>query len=132
MSLTDPIGDMLTRIRNAILVRKKEVSIPSSRMKVEIVKVLKEEGYIQNFKVVDDNKQGILSITLKYTDENQSAITGLRRVSKPGCRIYCNRESIPKVLHGLGVVIISTSGGVATGKKCEEMGVGGEVLCHIW
>lgn len=132
MSLTDPIGDMLTRIRNAILVRKKEVSIPSSRMKVEIAKVLKEEGYIQNFKAVDDNKQGILSITLKYTDENQSAITGLRRVSKPGCRIYCNRESIPKVLHGLGVVIISTSEGVATGKKCEEMGVGGEVLCHIW
>lgn len=132
MSLTDPIGDMLTRIRNAILVRKKEVSIPSSRMKVEIAKVLKEEGYIQNFKVVDDNKQGILSVTLKYTDENQSAITGLRRVSKPGCRIYCNRESIPKVLHGLGVVIISTSEGVATGKKCEEMGVGGEVICHIW
>jgi len=123
---------MLTRIRNGIMVKKKEVSLPSSRMKVEIAKVLKEEGYIQNFKVVDDNKQGILSITLKYTDENQSAITGLRRVSKPGCRIYCKRESIPKVLYGLGVVIVSTSRGIATGKKCGEMGVGGEVLCYIW
>ena len=132
MSLSDPISDMLTRIRNAIMVKKKEVSLPSSRMKVEIAKVLKEEGYIQNFKVVDDNKQGILSITLKYTDENQSVITGLRKISKPGCRIYCKRESIPKVLYGLGVVIISTSRGIATGKKCEEMGVGGEVLCYIW
>ena len=132
MSLTDPIGDMLTRIRNAILAKKKEVSIPSSRMKVEIAKVLKEEGYIQNFKVIDDNKQGILSITLSYTDDNQSVITGLRRVSKPGCRIYCKRESIPKVLQGLGIVIVSTSKGITTGKKCEEAGVGGEVLCYIW
>jgi len=132
MSLTDPIGDMLTRIRNAILAKKKEVSIPSSRMKVEISKVLKEEGYIQNFKVIDDNKQGILSITLSYTDDNQSVITGLRRVSKPGCRIYCKRESIPKVLQGLGIVIVSTSKGITTGKKCEEAGVGGEVLCYIW
>jgi len=132
MSLTDPISDMLTRMRNAIMVQKKEVSIPSSRIKVEVAKVLKEEGYIKNFKVVDDNKQGILNITLKYTDDNQSVITGLRRVSKPGCRIYCKRESIPKVLHGLGVVLISTSKGIATGKKCEEIGVGVEVLCYIW
>jgi small subunit ribosomal protein S8 len=132
MSFTDPIGDMLTRMRNAIMVKKKEVSIPSSGMKVEIAKVLKEEGYIQNFKVVDDNKQGTLNISLKYTDDNQSVITGLRRISKPGCRIYCKTEFIPKVLHGLGVVIISTSKGITTGKKCEEIGVGGEVLCYIW
>ncbi|NIM89343.1 MAG: 30S ribosomal protein S8 [Candidatus Aminicenantes bacterium] len=132
MSLTDPIGDMLTRMRNAIMVQKKDVGIPSSRIKVEVAKVLKEEGYIKNFKVVDDNKQGILHITLKYTDDNQSVITGLKRVSKPGCRIYCKSESIPKVLHGLGVVLVSTSKGIATGKKCEEIGVGGEVLCYIW
>lgn len=132
MSLTDPIADMLTRIRNAIKVKKKDVSIPSSRIKVEIAKVLKEEGYIQNFKVVNDNKQGILNVTLKYSDENQSVISGLRRVSKPGCRIYCKRESVPKVLDGLGIAVLSTSKGIATGKKCEELGVGGEVLCYIW
>jgi len=132
MSLTDPIADMLTRIRNAVNVKKKEVNIPSSRLKVEIAKILKEEGYINNFKVVDDNKQGILTITLKYTDDSQSAISGLRRVSKPGCRIYCNRESIPKVLDGLGIALISTSKGISSGKKCKELGVGGEVLCYIW
>ena len=121
-----------TRIRNAAQVKQKEVRIPSSRMKVEIAKVLKEEGYITNFKVVDDNKQGMLKIALKYTNDNQSVISGLKRVSKPGCRIYCSKDSIPKVLNGLGIVIISTSAGIATGKKCEELGVGGEVLCQIW
>jgi len=132
MSLTDPIADMLTRVRNAFLVKKKDVNIPSSRMKVEIAKILKEEGYIKNFKVIDDNKQGILNIALKYNEKNDSVISGLRRVSRPGCRIYCNKESIPKVLDGLGIVILSTSDGIATGKKCEEDGVGGEVLCYIW
>ncbi len=132
MSLTDPIADMLTRIRNAASVRKKEVNIPSSRMKVEIAKVLKEEGYIKNYRVTGDKKQGILNIALKYTDARQSAITGLRRASRPGCRIYCKADSIPKVLGGLGIVIVSTSTGVATGSKCEELGVGGEVLCYIW
>lgn len=132
MSLTDPIADMLTRIRNAFRVKKKEVNIPSSRMKVEIAKILKEEGYIKNFKAIDDNKQGILNITLKYNEKSESVISGLRRVSRPGCRIYCNKESIPKVLDGLGIVILSTSDGIATGKKCEEDGVGGEVLCYIW
>lgn len=132
MSLTDPIADMLTRIRNAIRAKKKEVNIPSSRLKVEIARILKEEGYIRNYKVIEDNKQGILNITLKYTEDNQSAITGLRRVSKPGCRIYCTKDTIPKVLDGLGVVIISTSRGILTGKQCEELGVGGEVLCEIW
>jgi small subunit ribosomal protein S8 len=132
MSLTDPIADMLTRIRNAIMVSKRDVSIPSSRVKVEIAKILKEEGYIKNFKVIDDNKQGFLSITLKYLEDNKSAISGLKRISKPGCRIYCKRDSIPKVLYGLGIAIISTSSGIATGKRCEEQGVGGEVLCYIW
>jgi small subunit ribosomal protein S8 len=132
MTLTDPIADMLTRIRNAIVVKKKEVSMPSSRMKVEIAKVLKEEGYIKNFKVIDDNKQGVLNLILKYKEDNENVISGLRRVSRPGCRIYCKRDSIPKVLGGLGIAIISTSKGISTGKKCDESGVGGEVLCYIW
>lgn len=132
MSVTDPIGDMLTRVRNASLIRKKDVGMPSSKLKVEIAKILKEEGYIKNFKVVDDNKQGILNITLKYTDANQSVITGVRRVSKPGCRIYCTGGSVPKVLDGLGIAIVSTSKGIATGKSCEERGIGGEVLCYVW
>lgn len=132
MSLTDPIADMLTRINNAIKVKKKEVSIPSSWIKVEIAKILKEEGYIRNFKVIDDNKQGILNLTLKYSDNSKSVISGVRRVSKPGCRIYCRKDDIPKVLDGLGIAIISTSKGIATGKKCKEIGVGGEILCYIW
>src|SRR4030042_871449 len=132
MSQTDPIADMVTRIRNAARIRKKEVTIPSSRLKVELVKILKEEGYIRNFKVVDDNKQGILNIALKYADDNQSVISGLRRVSRPGCRLFCTRDSIPKVLDGLGIAIISTSKGMQTGRKCEELGVGGEILCYVW
>jgi small subunit ribosomal protein S8 len=132
MSVTDPIADMLTRVRNSSRIKRREVSMPSSKMKVEIAKILKEEGFIKNFKVIDDSKQGILNITLKYTEANQSVITGLRRVSKPGCRIYCTRESVPKVLDGLGIAIVSTSRGVATGKKCEEIGAGGEVLCYVW
>jgi small subunit ribosomal protein S8 len=132
MSVTDPIADMLTRMRNAFLIKRKDVSMPSSRLKVEIVKILKDEGYIKNFKVIDDDKQGILNITLKYTEANQSVITGMRRVSKPGCRIYCTKDSLPKVLDGLGIAIISTSKGMATGRTCEERGVGGEVLCYVW
>jgi len=132
MSQTDPIADLLTRVRNAALAKKKEVQIPSSRMKVEIVKIFRDEGYIKNFKVVDDPKQGVLTISLKYTDENRPVITGIRRVSKPGCRIYCTRDSVPKTLDGLGITIISTSKGLATGKKCEELGLGGEVICYIW
>jgi len=132
MSLTDPIADMLTRIRNALLVKKKDVTMPSSRLKVEVAKILKEEGYIKNFKVIDDNKQGILTLTLKYSDNNRSVITGLEKISKPGCRIYCKGDAVPKVLDGLGIAIVSTSKGLMSGKKCEEKGVGGEVLCYIW
>jgi small subunit ribosomal protein S8 len=132
MSLTDPIADMLTRIRNALLVKKKDLTMPSSRLKVEVAKILKEEGYIKNFKVIDDNKQGILTLILKYTDNNRSVITGLEKISKPGCRIYCKGDAVPKVLDGLGIAIVSTSKGLMSGKKCEEKGVGGEVLCYIW
>ncbi|MCJ7588278.1 MAG: 30S ribosomal protein S8 [Candidatus Aminicenantes bacterium] len=132
MSQTDPIADMLTRIRNAAKAKKREVNIPNSRTKVEIAKILKDEGYIRNFKVVDDPKQGVLNVILKYADDNRSVIGGLQRVSRPGCRIYCTKDSIPKVLDGLGVVIVSTSKGVCTGRKCEELGTGGEVLCTVW
>lgn len=128
----DPIADLLTRIRNGVKARKKEVNVPVSSMKLEIVRILKEEGYIRNFKVVEDKKFGSLNIVLKYTEENKSVISGLRRISKPGCRIYCTGDSVPKALDGLGTVVISTSKGVMTGSKCEELGVGGEVLCSIW
>ena len=128
----DSIADFLTRIRNGITTKKKEVNVPSSRLKVEVAKILKEEGYIKNFKVIDDNKQGILNVSLKYGEDGASVISGLRRISKPGCRIYCTKDSIPKVLDGLGLVIVSTSKGVLSGRKCEEIGAGGEVLCSVW
>ncbi len=128
----DPIADMLTRIRNGVQSRKKEVNIPSSRMKVEIAKILKEEGYIRSFRVIDDNKQGVLNVVLKYSEDSQSVISGLKRISKPGCRIYCTKDSLPKVLDGLGLAIISTSQGILSGKKCEERGTGGEVVCTVW
>jgi len=132
MSQTDPIADMLTRIRNAVRARKKEVNLPSSGIKVEIAKILREEGFIRNYKVIEDKKQGILNITLKYAEDNQNVITGIRRVSSPGCRIYCTKDSVPKVLDGLGLAIVSTSKGLMSGQKCEETGIGGEVLCSIW
>ncbi len=128
----DAISDLLTRIRNGAKAKKREVNIPSFRLGVEIAKILKEEGYLRNFKVIDDSKQGILNVTLKYSEDNKSVISGLKRVSKPGCRIYCTKDSVPKALDGLGLVIVSTSRGVLTGKACEELGAGGEVLCSIW
>lgn len=128
----DPIADMLTRIRNGVKAKKKEIVLPSSKIKVEMARIMKEEGYIRNYKVVDEKKQNVLNIALKYNDESKSVIGGIKRVSKTGCRIYCTGESIPKVLDGLGTVIISTSKGVMTGQKCEELGIGGEVLCSIW
>jgi len=128
----DSIADLLTRIRNGVKSKKREVNIPSSRLGVEVVKILKEEGYIRNYKVIDDKKQGILNVTLKYTEDNKSVISGLKRVSKSGCRIYCTKDSVPKVLDGLGLVIVSTSRGLMTGRACEEQGTGGEVLCSIW
>ncbi len=128
----DSIADLLTRIRNGVRTKKREINVPSSRLKVEIVKILKEEGYIKNFKVIDDKKQGVLNVTLKYGEDAKPIISGLRRVSKPGCRIYCTGDSVPKVLDGLGLIIVSTSKGVMAGRKCEEQGVGGEVLCSVW
>jgi small subunit ribosomal protein S8 len=128
----DSISDLLTRIRNGAKSKKREVNIPSSRLGIEVVKILKEEGYVKNYKVIDDSKQGILNVTLKYTEDNRSVISGLKRVSRPGCRIYCTKDSVPKVLDGLGLVVVSTSRGVMTGKACEEQGAGGEVLCSIW
>jgi len=132
MSQTDPIADLLTRIRNAALIKRREVMIPSSKLKAEIARILKEEGYIRNFKVIDDNKQGILSISLKYSDDNTSVISGIRRISRPGRRLYCTRDSIPKVLDGLGTAVISTSKGMMTDKRCADLGLGGEILCYIW
>jgi small subunit ribosomal protein S8 len=128
----DSLSDLLTRIRNGVKSKKREINLPSFRLGIEVVKILKEEGYIKNFKVIDDKKQGILNVTLKYTEDNRSVISGLKRVSTPGCRIYCTRDSVPKALDGLGVVVVSTSRGVMTGKTCEEQGAGGEVLCSIW
>jgi small subunit ribosomal protein S8 len=128
----DSLSDLLTRIRNAVKSKKREVNIPAFRLGIEVVKILKDEGYIKNYKVIDDKKQGLINVTLKYTEDNRSVISGLKRVSTPGCRIYCTQGSVPKVLDGLGVAIVSTSRGVLTGKACEDAGTGGEVLCSIW
>jgi len=132
MSATDPIADMLTRMRNAALMRKREVQIPASKLKAEIARILKDEGFIRSYKVIKDGPQGVLSIALKYTEANQSVLAGARRVSKPGCRVYCTRDSIPKVYDGLGLAVISTSRGLLSGARCEELGLGGEVLCTVW
>ncbi|HDT12927.1 MAG TPA: 30S ribosomal protein S8 [Candidatus Aminicenantes bacterium] len=128
----DSLSDLLTRIRNGVKSKKREVSMPSFRLGVEVVKILKEEGYIKNYKVIDDKKQGVLNVTLKYTEDNRNAISGLKRISTPGCRVYCTRDSVPKALDGLGLVVVSTSRGVMSGRACEELGTGGEVLCSIW
>lgn len=132
MSMTDPIADLLTRIRNARMARHRELTVPASRMKVAIVKILKDEGYLESFKVADDGPQGAITIQLKYTGDGASAITGLERVSKPGRRVYCGKDEIPKVLGGLGITILSTSKGIMTGSACRTEGVGGEILCNIW
>jgi small subunit ribosomal protein S8 len=128
----DSLSDLLTRIRNGVKSKKREVNMPSFRLGIEVVKILKDEGYVKNYKVIDDKKQGILNVTLKYTEENRSVISGLKRVSTPGCRIYCTRDSVPKVLDGLGLAVVSTSHGVMSGRACEDAGLGGEVLCSIW
>jgi small subunit ribosomal protein S8 len=132
MTMTDPISDMLTRIRNTLMAMKNELEMPSSKMKVEIAKILKEEGYIDNYRIMPDSKQNILKLTLKFGQEEKKIITGLERVSKPGRRIYCAKDKIPQVLNGLGINILSTSKGVITGERARKMGVGGEILCKIW
>ena len=132
MQITDTIADMLTRIRNANAAKHASVDIPASNMKKQIAQILLDEGYIKNFKVIDDNKQGIIRVTLKYTDNKAQVITGLRRVSKPGLRIYSNCKDMPKVMKGLGIAIVSTSKGIMTDRKARELNVGGEVLAFIW
>jgi small subunit ribosomal protein S8 len=131
MSMTDPIADLFTRIRNGLMVGHEKVDIPSSKMKVRIVEILKDEGFIRNFRLFEDDKQGILRVYLKYADDNP-VITGIKRISTPGRRSYVNKDHIPKVLNGLGTAIISTSSGVVTDAVCREKGIGGEVLGHVW
>lgn len=132
MHITDPIADLLTRIRNANSAKHETVDIPASNMKKAIAQILVDEGYVKNFKVIDDGKQGVMRLTLKYGDNKSQVITGLRRVSKPGLRIYSNVEDMPKVLKGLGVAIVSTSKGIMTDRQARKEKVGGEVLAFIW
>ena len=130
--MTDPIADMLSRIRNALKIKKIHVDIPASRLKAQIAKILREGGYISNVKYIDDGLQGKIRIYLRYTESNESVIEGLKRVSKPSRRVYVNRGTIPRVMGGYGTAVISTSKGVISDKECRNLGVGGEVLCHIW
>ncbi len=132
MCMTDPIADLLTRIRNGAMAKLQKVDIPSSNLKVGIVNVLKNEGFVKNYKVITDQKQGILRIYLKYISENDSVITEIKRVSKPGGRRYVKSDQIPKVKQGLGVAILSTSKGLLTDKVARESGVGGELICTVW
>lgn len=132
MQITDPIADMLTRIRNAGNARHASVDVPASKMKKAIAQILLDEGYIKSFEVVEGNTQGIIRIALKYVDGRQKAITGIKRVSKPGLRIYSGCKEMPQVIRGLGVVIVSTSKGVVTDKKARELNVGGEVMAYVW
>ena len=132
MQITDTIADMLTRIRNANSAKHPTVDVPASNMKKQIAQILVDEGYIKNFRVIEDNKQGIIRITLKYTENKSQVITGLRRVSKPGLRIYSNCKDMPKVMKGLGIAIVSTSKGIMTDKKARELNVGGEILAFVW
>jgi len=135
MSTTDPIADMLTRIRNAIMAGHSYVVVPGSKIKVAIAGILKDEGFIENYDVTKDRPQPTIRIWLKYAGDRKdrrSVITGLRRISKPGRRVYTGKEDIPWVLSGMGTAVLSTSKGIMTGKKARRLGVGGEVLCHIW
>ena len=132
MSMTDPVADMLTRIRNANMVKLQKVDIPSSNLKVNIANVLKQEGFIKNYKVISDNLQGVLRIYLKYIDEKDSVINEIKRVSKPGGRVYTKAEDIPVVKNGLGVAILSTSKGIITDSAARQAGIGGELICTVW
>ena len=132
MHITDPIADMLTRIRNANSAKHDTVDVPASNMKKSIAQILLDEGYIKNFQVVEDGTQGVIHISLKYNAGKEKVITGLRRVSKPGLRVYAGADELPRVLKGLGIAIVSTSKGVMTDKKAREAHVGGEVLAFVW
>lgn len=132
MQITDSIADMLTRIRNANSAKHDSVDVPASNMKKAIAQILVDEGYIKGFKVIEDGKQGVIRVTLKYGEGKSQVITGLRRVSKPGLRIYSNVEDMPKVMKGLGIAIVSTSKGIMTDREARDRNVGGEVLAFIW
>jgi small subunit ribosomal protein S8 len=131
MSTTDPVSDLLTRVRNASAARHETVEVPASKIKLEIVRILKEEGYIENFVHTRDNKQGIIKIQMRYGQGKKPLISSVERVSRPGCRVYARKSSIPQVLGGIGICILSTSQGLVTGKQAMERGLGGEVLCAI-
>ena len=130
--VTDTIADMLTRIRNANSMRYTEVKVPASKLKVELARILKEEGFIKHYKVLDENVQGMIYLTLKYGQKKERVITGLKRISKPGLRVYAKASEVPKVLNGLGIAIISTSKGIMTDKEARKQNLGGEVLAYIW
>lgn len=130
--VTDTIADMLTRIRNANSMRYTEVKVPASKLKLELARILKEEGFIKDYKVLEENVQGTIELTLKYGENKERVITGLKRISKPGLRVYAKAEEVPKVLNGLGIAIISTSKGVMTDKEARKQNLGGEVLAYIW
>jgi len=132
MSMSDPLADMLTRIRNAGMVRYETVDVPMSNLKVGVAKVLRDEGYIRDYQVIEDNKQGTLRIELKYGPHDERVINGLRRVSKPGLRKYVKADDIPKVLSGLGISILSTSKGIVTDREARRLRIGGEILCEAW
>ncbi|MBQ4160104.1 MAG: 30S ribosomal protein S8 [Clostridia bacterium] len=132
MQITDPIADLLTRIRNANSAKHETVDIPASNMKKAIAKILLDEGYIKGYQVIDDSKQGIIRVTLKYGENKQKVISGLKRVSRPGLRIYAGADELPRVLKGLGIAIISTSKGIMTDKEARKQNIGGEVLAFVW
>lgn len=135
MTMTDPIADMLTRIRNAIMAGHSYVVVPGSKMKLAIAKILKDEGFIENYDVTKDRPQPMIRVWLKYAGDRKdrrAAITGLKRVSRPGRRVYAGKKDIPWVLSGMGIAVLSTSRGIMTGKKARRLGIGGEMLCHIW
>jgi small subunit ribosomal protein S8 len=132
MNMTDPVADMLTRVRNGVRAKLPRVDVPFSKLKGEIARILKSEGYIANYKVAEDGKQGLLRVYLKYGPGMERVITDMQRVSRPGCRIYCGKGDIPRVYGGLGINIISTSRGLMTGKTAAREGIGGEILCNVW
>ena len=132
MTMTDPIADMLTRIRNANIVKHETVDVPASNMKKEIARILLEEGFIRGYDVIEDGKQGIIRIQLKYGQTSERVISGIKRISKPGMRVYAEKHEIPRVLNGLGISIISTSKGILTDKQARKENVGGEVICYVW
>jgi small subunit ribosomal protein S8 len=132
MGMTDPVADMLTRVRNASGAKFAKVDIPSSNLKVQIARIFKDEGYIKNFKVIKDNRQGILRIYLRYDEKNREVIQRVVRVSRPSRRVYAHNDAIPKILNGLGISILSTSRGILTDREARKQGVGGEIMCSVW